>query len=73
MRKTLTEVELLAMKKYPKWYGTPTVAEYLGIHPEKVREKIRNGEIKAERLGRLYRIHSTEIYRLLKEKDEATF
>lgn len=49
------------------WYSVKEVAIFLKIAPETVRRKIRNKEIKANRIGLVgpYRVKGTEIKKIL--------
>ncbi len=50
-----------------KVYTTKEVAELLSIKETTVREYIRNGEMEASRLGRMYRVTEEQVKDFLKK------
>lgn len=50
-----------------KRYSIKEASEILGVIPLTIRNHIRNGNLKAERLGRKYYILHTELYSALNE------
>ena len=43
------------------YYSIDEVAEILGVHRNSIRNRIKSGEIKAIKTGRLYRIPKSEL------------
>ena len=48
-----------------KIYTVPQVAEILGIHPETLKRYIREGKIRAKRIGHGYKILGQEIINIV--------
>ncbi len=46
-------------------YSVREVADQLGVHPETVRRLIHDGRLDAVRIGRVLRIHASELERFL--------
>ncbi|AXG80249.1 helix-turn-helix domain-containing protein [Streptomyces paludis] len=49
------------MVRQQLYYSADQVAELLGLHPKTVRTHIRNGRLKASRVGRQYRISHEDL------------
>ncbi|MGV0633854.1 excisionase family DNA-binding protein [Mycolicibacillus trivialis] len=51
---TTTTADLEAM------FGITTLAERWDVHPDSIRALIKSGELKAHRVGKLYRISASD-------------
>lgn len=54
------------------WYSVEEVAERLGLHPRTVRNHIRDGRLRATRVGRQFRVAAPDLDRYTRPAAPAT-
>ncbi len=52
-----------------EWLTVEQIAKELGVHPETIREYIRDGSLKAVQLKRSYRIRRSDYEQFLRERE----
>ena len=57
----------MAVKSKVNFYSSTQVADKLNVSRQTVFRKIKDGEIKAVKIGKNYKIPTTEVTRILKE------
>ncbi len=56
-------------KEKTEWLTAEQIADELGVHPETIRQYIRDGLLKAVQLKRSYRIRRTDYEDFLKRRE----
>ncbi len=56
-------------KEKTEWLTVEQIADELGVHPETIRQYIRDGLLKAVQLKRSYRIRRTDYEDFLKRRE----
>lgn len=51
-----------------KYYSPESIAELLNLHPATIRKWIRQGKLKAVKLGRVWRITEDDLQEFLKQE-----
>ena len=59
----------MADKEKTEWLTVEQIADELGVHPETIRQYIRDGLLKAVQLKRSYRIRRTDYEDFLKRRE----
>ncbi len=57
------------MAEKPEWLTVEQIANELGVHPDTIREYIRDGLLKAVQLKRTYRIRKSDYEDFLKRRE----
>ncbi len=52
-----------------EWLTVEQIAKELGVHPETIREYIRDGSLNAVQLKRSYRVRRTDYEEFLKRRE----
>lgn len=55
------------MIEIEKVYSVEEVASILGIRPRLVRSHIRNGKLKATKIGKYYRVKESNVVKLIEQ------
>jgi excisionase family DNA binding protein len=72
MRQTHTLVKITRSRDVTdktEWLTVEQIAQELGVHPETIREYIRDGLLKAVQLKRSYRIRRSDYEDFLKRRE----
>lgn len=57
------------MEENVKWLTVEQIANELGVHPDTIRDYIRQGLLKAVQLKRTYRIRRSDYESFLKDRE----
>jgi excisionase family DNA binding protein len=72
MRRTHTLVKIMRSRDVAdqtEWLTVEQIAQELGVHPETIREYIREGLLKAVQLKRSYRIRRSDYEDFLRRRE----
>lgn len=61
---------ITSLSEVPLFVDVPFICDMMQLHPNTVRKMIRDGRIKAARIGKTWRIPKSEIERIYNEGGE---